>query len=111
MFLSKFVDRLAEFSNLEFEPIAHQYKIESKSLKSVTRLLGESAPEFNADEIVSRYNSSWQSNPRSPYYQKTLDEIKEIVRQADYSGLKREIWVLKCMLGSSSFSNWTCHFM
>ncbi len=61
--------------------------------KSVTTYLKDYFEGFNPDSIIDKYFNNWQKNTRSPYFNKTKDEIKRLwlKRGADASKLGTEM--------------------
>lgn len=63
--------------DVEFEPIEHVYHVGGKQCISVTQLIEKFFEPFDADQVIDKYMARWQADPKSPYYGKTRDEIKE----------------------------------
>ena len=78
MFLSQFVQKRSQLEILEFEPNAHEYRINSKYLQSITRLLGDSDARFIPDDVIRKCYRAWQKNAGSKYHGKSRDEIKQM---------------------------------
>ena len=78
MFLTQFVQKRSQLEILEFEPNSHEYRINSKYLQSITRLLGDSEVRFIPDDVIRKCYKAWQKNPESKYHEKSRDEIKQM---------------------------------
>lgn len=71
---------------VRFDPDNHTYAIDglSDGMTSVTTLLDEHFPKFDADAILDKHYNRWQQNPykKPECYGKTKEEIKEMWKQS-----------------------------
>jgi ATP-dependent exoDNAse (exonuclease V) beta subunit len=68
-------------TRISFEPISHTYQIQMPGDKvetfiSATTIIHKYFPEFDADKIIEKMMKSYTWK-KSPYYGKTVDEIKQ----------------------------------
>lgn len=69
---------LDAFKDLVFIEEGHKYFVGDRSLTSVTTLIGNFEPHFDADAQAPRTMAKYFDDETSIYYQKTVDEIKEM---------------------------------
>ncbi len=64
------------FKELEFFPEPHKYYLHGKELMSVSNVAHRFKTPFDKDLVATRTFNKYYDNPRSPYYKKTVEEIK-----------------------------------
>lgn len=64
---------------ITFDEKTHSYFINGKKVDySVTEFIHQFFPKFNPDEIIEKFYDIWQTNPNSPYFNISKEEIKQI---------------------------------
>lgn len=68
-------------SRITFDEEPHIYYVDGNPYEiSVTSFIHQFFEEFNADKIIEKFYDMWQTNPNSPYFGLTPEEIKEAWR-------------------------------